>query len=142
MSQQTFKNHRRLVPLFHFVCLGLLAACFYHAVMRLYHAPSTETVYQLLLTFALLLLAWYARAFPVTAQDRIIRLEMKLRMQTLAPDLMTRFDSFRIKQLTALRFAGDAELPGLARQVLDGKLVKSADIKKQIRDWQADNLRV
>ncbi len=145
MSQepaQNFKNHTRYIPLFHFVCGGFLAIYFFYSVLKLWRVHSADSFFQLLLAFALLLLFWYARVFPTTAQDRVIRLEMKLRLQSLAPELMTRFDRFKIKQLTALRFASDAELPDLARQVLDGKLVKSGDIKQQIRDWRPDHLRV
>ncbi len=63
-------------------------------------------------------------------------------MQALAPNLALRFDELAPGQCTALRFASDAELPALAQQVLDGKLTKSADIKRQIKSWKADDLRV
>ncbi len=141
-APQSFSHHRRIVPLFHVVCVGCLVAYFVYSAFKLVRVPSTDNFFQILLAFALLPLAWFARAFPVTAQDRIIRLEMKLRLQALAPDLMPRFDRFDAKQLVALRFASDAELPDLARQVLDGKLIKGADIKRQIRDWRPDHLRV
>jgi len=75
-------------------------------------------------------------------QDRVIRLEQRLRMERLLPaDLMGRFGEFEPQQLVALRFAGDGELPELARRVLAGELRSSAQIKQQIKDWQADWLR-
>jgi hypothetical protein len=91
---------------------------------------------------AVVLVAYFARSFALMVQNRVIRLEMRLRLQTLAPELATRFDEFTPAQFTALRFAGDAELPALARQVIEGKLTKGIDIKKQIRSWKPDHLRV
>ena len=143
MSQphQDFKNHRRYVPLFHFVTFGLLAINFAHATRRLLPF-SADSFYPMSLATALILLAWYVRAFPVTVQDRVIRLEEKLRLDKLAPDLPVGFDSFTPQQWTALRFASDAELPALARDVLAGKLVKPVDIKRAIQHWRPDHLRV
>jgi hypothetical protein len=75
-------------------------------------------------------------------QNRVIRLEVRLRLQALAPELVTRYDEFTLAQFTALRFASDAELPALARQVIEGKLTTGVEIKKQIRNWRPDHLRV
>jgi hypothetical protein len=102
---------------------------------------SAATLVPMLVSLALLLNAWYARAFALTVQDRVIRLEMRLRMQAVAPQQAARFEEFSPSQLTALRFASDAELPALAQQVLDGKLTKSAEIKKQVTAWKGDFLR-
>jgi hypothetical protein len=75
-------------------------------------------------------------------QDRVIRLEMRLRMQQqLPPELRVRIPEFTVDQLISLRFASDAELPSLAQKVLDEKLTSRATIKKMVRDWQADLLR-
>jgi hypothetical protein len=91
---------------------------------------------------ALLLLALYARTFALTVQDRVIRLEMQLRLQNLLPaDLHPRIPEFTTSQLVALRFASDSELPDLARKVLAEKLSERKAIKQLIRDWQPDNLR-
>ena len=139
-TQQNLANHTRNVPLYHFVLAGLLALNFAHALRKL--LPFTpDSFYQISLATALLLMAWFVRAFPVTVQDRVIRLEERLRLEKLAPDLAARMDEVKPEQWTALRFASDAELPGLARDVLAGKLVKSADIKKAIQHWRADTLR-
>jgi hypothetical protein len=139
--EQNLKNHARYVPMFHFVMFALLVANFLHAARTLLPL-SQDSFYRMAVAVALILLAWYARAFPVTAQDRIIRLEEKLRLQRLAPDLEPRIDEFKPEQWTALRFASDAELPGLARDVLAGKLTKSAEIKQAIKIWRPDHLRV
>ena len=83
-----------------------------------------------------------ARIMAVTVQDRVIRLEMRLRMRELFPaDLAARIPEFTPKQLVALRFASDAELPALARKVLDERLTDGKTIKQLVRDWQADTLR-
>ena len=140
--KQNLANHARYVPAFHFVCLGLIMAFALHALLSLNQRPSVDGAFQVVLAFALLLVAWFARAFALTAQDRLIRLEVSLRVQRLAPELAGRFTQLTTAQFTALRFAGDAELPGLLHEVLDGKLTRGIDIKKRITDWQGDYLRV
>jgi hypothetical protein len=78
----------------------------------------------------------------LTVQDRIIRLEMQLRMQqVLPPELRARIAEFSVGQLVALRFASDQELPGLAKKVLDEKLEDRKAIKQMVKDWQPDLLR-
>jgi hypothetical protein len=113
-----------------------------NAVRVMLAHPSMPAFFQVLLGVGLILLAWFTRAFALTAQDRLIRLETALRVQRLAPELSGRFTQVTRGQFTALRFASDAELPGLLREVLDGKLVRGIDIKKRITDWQGDYLRV
>ena len=90
----------------------------------------------------LLLVFKYAREFPVTVQDRVIRLEEQLRLaRLLPPDLRTRVNEFTPSQLIALRFASDAELPSLAQRVLAEKIADRAAIKAMIREWRPDHLR-
>ena len=139
---QNFENHAKFVPAFHFVALPIflinLVWSIYHAV----RAFSAAAVISLLVAVALVLLAFNARIFALTVQDRLIRLEMRLRMQQVLPaDLRTRIPEFEVGQLVALRFASDAELPELARKVLQDKLTDRAAIKKLVREWQADYLR-
>jgi hypothetical protein len=84
----------------------------------------------------------YMRTFPLTVQDRLIRLEMRLRLDRVLPaDLKARIPDLTVSHLVALRFASDAELPALVREVLEGKTTRPKDIKQKIRDWQADHLR-
>ena len=83
------------------------------------------------------------RTYSTKLQDRIIRLEMRLRMREVLPDeLAADVMDFTLSQLIALRFASDDELPELARKVLDENITKGSDIKKMVRDWQADWHRV
>lgn len=141
-TAQSFDNHTKLVPPFHVVVLGIFGINLVWSLYRVAHAFSAESVISLLLAIAFILLALYARIFALTVQDRVIRLEMRLRLlQVLPAELRPRIPEFTVGQLVALRFAGDAELPALARKVLDEKLEDRKAIKKMIQNWQPDLLR-
>lgn len=147
---QTYKTHRRYVPMFHFVTGGILLLNLLWAFVRIYHAmrgggrfDRANSIVGLLVAIALVLLLLYARQFAVTVQDRIIRIEMQHRLADVLPlDLRSRIGELSVGQLIALRFAGDAELPDLTRKVLDEKIANREAIKRQIREWKADDLRV
>ena len=139
---QNFDNHAKFVPGFHVLVLGILAINLIWSIYRFFHAFSVESTISLLLAIAFVLLAFYARIFALAVQDRLIRLEMRLRMlQILPAELRPRIPEFSVGQLVALRFASDAELPALAKKVLDEKLNDRKAIKKMIREWQPDFLR-
>ena len=138
---QNFENHAKFVPAFHFFILPVFLFNVVWSIYRLVHSFSVESAISLVLALAFLLLAFHARVFALTVQDRLIRLEMRLRMQQLLPqELRPRIPDFSVDQLVALRFASDAELPGLCRKVLDGKIADRKAIKKMIQDWQSDLL--
>lgn len=142
MAAQSFENHTKLVPAFHFVVLPIFAANLVFRVVRLVHGVTWETAFDLLLAVAFALGALYGRLFALTVQDRVIRLEMKLRLERLLPaDLRARVAEFSLGQLVSMRFAGDAELPELARKVLEDKIEDRKAIKRMVRDWQPDWLR-
>jgi hypothetical protein len=139
---QNFANHAKFVPLYHFVVLPILIYNLGWSIYRAAHFFSAATFVPLLVAIALVLLAFYARVFALRVQDRVIRLEMQLRMQNLLPpDLQTRIHEFTINQLVALRFASDAELAALARKVHAEKIGNRKAIKQMIRDWRPDDLR-
>jgi Family of unknown function (DUF6526) len=139
---QDFENHTKIVPAFHYFVLPVLAINLGRSIYRVAHHFSGDTVISVLLAAALILLALYARMFALTVQDRVIRLEMQLRLRKLLPpDLHPCIVDFTVGQLVALRFASDAELPGLARKVLDEKVHDRKTIKKMIQNWQTDLLR-
>ena len=139
---QNFENHAKVAPVFHYGVIPILTINLAWSIYRAAHAFSGDSVVSLLLAVALIALAFQARIFALTVQDRVIRLEMRLRLQqVLPPDLRARIPEFAVGQLVALRFASDAELPDLARKVLDEKLTDRKAIKKMIRDWQPDHLR-
>jgi len=143
MKQQDFSNHTRIVPAFHMVALPILLLNLIDQIYRIVHLGlSFDTVVAVLLAVALIIVALYARLFALTVQDRVIRLEMRLRLeQVLPPDLKPRIPQFTVNQLVAMRFASDAELPDLARQVVDEKMDNRKSIKQLIKTWKADYLR-
>jgi len=140
---QNLQNHTKLVPPFHMFVLPVLLL---NAGWTIYHLIKTgvsfESVLLVLMAFALLTFALFARLFALTVQDRVIRLEMRLRMAEILPaDLRPRIPEFTVGQLVSLRFASDAELPALARKVLDDKMESRKAIKQMITNWQGDYLR-
>ncbi|HXJ10897.1 MAG TPA: DUF6526 family protein, partial [Candidatus Limnocylindrales bacterium] len=104
---------------------------------------SLDAFISVLTAAALLMLMAYARLFALKAQDRVIRLEERMRLDKLLPaDLKPRIEEFTSGQLVAMRFASDAELPALARKVLDGNIRSGKAIKQMVQTWRADYLRV
>jgi len=141
-TPQTFANHARIVPAYHYVAFPLFAINFFFALYQVVTAFSWANLVAFGVAVALILLFFVARLMALTVQDRVIRLEETLRMRALLPaDLQPRIGEFGVKQLVALRFASDAELPELARKVLDEKIRDQKAIKQMIRDWRADFLR-
>ena len=142
-SVQTYKNHARVLPPFHYFVVPVLLLNFLNGVRHLWQAPSTSTAFAALVAAALAMLALLSRSQAMTVQDRVIRLEMRLRLERLLPpDLRGRIHELTPKQLISLRFASDAELPELTREVLDGKLPTQKAIKQRVKVWEADWLRV
>ncbi len=140
--KQTFENHVRFVPLYHAVALLLLLVNLVWWIYRTIAAFSWDSLMMILLVVAAAIVYAYTRIFALTVQDRVIRLEMKLRMrEVLPPALAGRFDEFTVRQLVALRFASDAELPALCATVLNDRIVDQKAIKKMVKDWQGDYLR-
>ena len=142
-TPQTYANHTRWVPLYHFVGAPIFLLNLVWAVYRLVTDLSADTAIGALLALALLVTFFCARTFALSAQDRVIRLEERLRMRELLPDdLQARIDDFTTSQLIALRFASDAELPDLARQVLAESITSRKAIKERIQTWRPDYQRV
>ncbi|MCX6550643.1 MAG: DUF6526 family protein [Acidobacteria bacterium] len=141
-TPQTFENHARILPAFHYVAFPLFAVNFFYALYQTVTGFSWANLVGFGLAVALMLLFFLARTMALTVQDRVIRLEERLRMRALLPaDLQPRIDDFTVKQLVALRFAADDELPALARKVLDDKIADQKTIKKMVMHWRADHQR-
>ena len=139
---QNFENHTRFVSAFHGFIFPVLAINLIWSLVQLRNGIGFASVLSVLVAAALAGLALFARLFAMTVQDRVIRLEMRMRMARILPaDLQPRIGEFTVTQLVALRFAGDDELPALARQVLQEKLDDRKVIKRRIKNWQADFLR-
>lgn len=141
-APQQLENHARYVPGYHFVLSTFLLVLLGWAIVNLARSPGAGSALGLVLAVSLVLMYWYMRAFAVTVQNRVIRLEERLRMAALLPaELQGRIPEFSAEQLVALRFASDAELPALARQVLDERIADGKAIKRLVREWRADHLR-
>jgi Family of unknown function (DUF6526) len=142
-APQTYASHRRFVPPYHFVTSAILLLNLVWALYQVFHAFGMGSVVNLLVAVALLLMFFHLRVFPLRAQDRIIRLEERLRLARLLPeDLRGRLDEISTGQLIALRFASDDEVVDLCRRVLKGELTGREEIKKEIRAWRPDHLRM
>jgi uncharacterized protein DUF6526 len=141
-APQTYQNHARFFPLFHFFVAPVMMLNFFVAVWQLYKQPSAGTAWGVVVALALAGLAFASRLMALTVQDRLIRLEMRLRLQQLlSPELAARVNEIDRPQFVALRFASDAELPDLVRDVLTGKLETQKAIKERVRNWQPDYFR-
>lgn len=146
---QTYANHGRLHPIFHFVVLPLLLINLIVSIVWLIHVsglgPTWDVVLasmDVVLAVVFLILAFLVRSNPVKVQDRVIRLEEQLRLYALLPEpLRHRIPELTEDQLIGLRFAPDEELPALAERAWTEKLSRK-DIKKAINNWRPDNWRL
>src|SRR5580698_9848337 len=127
MQEQNFKNHAKFVPAFHFFVGPVLMINVVNSIVRVARHFDYETAFGVLLALALLALSFLARTFALRVQDRVIRLEMRLRLrELLSADLQHRIAEF---------------LPALARKVLDENLADQRSIKQLVQSWQPDHLR-
>ncbi len=142
MAEQTYATHRRFDPAYHIVLAALYVAYFLVAVRSLKAGANANSIANLLLALGLLLHYFKTRLYALRVQDRVIRLEERLRMATILPeDLRSRINDLTPSQCVGLRFASDAELADLVRQSLAENLSGEA-IKKRIRNWRPDVFRV
>jgi hypothetical protein len=134
VKPQTYANHARTDPWFHFFLAPLALIIFIASIVHLVQHPHVWSVVHVVLAFALLVLVFKVRSYPLRVQDRLIRLEERLRLATLLPEpLRSRIDE--------LRFASDAEIPALVERALNEKLAPK-QIKQAIQNWRPDNFRV
>ena len=141
-NPQSFSNHTKYDPAFHFFLVPVLAINVVMVAIQLFRSPRPLGFWLLLISLALLVMAARMRSYATHLQDRIIRLEERLRLASLLQEpLRSRISELTGSQLIALRFASDAELPALVQRALDEKLTRS-DIKKAVTDWRPDYSRV
>jgi hypothetical protein len=139
---QNYANHGRIYPLFHYFAAPVLILNLFYSIWRVIRHLSVDTVWGVVVAAGLVGLATAARLMALTVQDRVIRLEMRLRLsQSLAPELQSHIGDLTPAQLIGLRFASDSELPQLVQRVLDGSLKTSKEIKQAVKNWQGDYLR-
>lgn len=140
---QNYANHVRRIPRLYAVSFLAVALWVLWNVWVLFRQPSIGAGMALLAGLGMCGIGWFARTNALVVQDRVIRLEERLRLARLLPDdLRGRIDEFTMAQLAALRFAGDAELPALARKVLTEGMTQRGEIKRAIQQWRADWHRV
>ena len=141
-TTQSFSNHAKFDPPFHFFVLPVLLINIFVVGYLLFRHPGTGGAWLLLISISLLVLAGRVRSWATHLQDRVIRLEERVRLEgILAEPLRSRIVELSDSQIVGLRFASDAELPALFQRALDEKLSRS-DIKKAITDWRPDYSRV
>lgn len=143
MAEQNLSNHAKFFAPFHFFAAPILIANFIWSFFRLKPSGySAYSIFQVFVAAALVVTLLVARLMALKVQDRVIRLEERLRYQRVLPaDLQARANDFTINQIVSLRFASDAELPTLAKKVLDEKLNDRKTIKQLIKNWRPDYLR-
>lgn len=142
-TPQTYANHRRRLPR-PYLAAGLgIAAAVVFATANLVMRPSWHAGFLVVLAISIFGTHWFARTNALVVQNRVIRLEERLRLERLLPeDLRPRIGELTADQLVALRFASDGELAELTRRVLAEKLSDQDAIKRLVRDWRPDHLRV
>ncbi len=141
-APQNLSNHTRLDPPFHFFVLPVFAITLIATIVHLVRRPGLCSAWLVVFMLAAVVALFKIRLYPLKVQDRVIRLEERLRLATLLdPALRPRIAEFTESQLIALRFASDAELPALAARALNEKLA-APDIKKAIQHWRPDYWRV
>lgn len=143
-STQNYANHRQYVPLFHVVLFGLLVLTFIGACVNLYqslgdHQRLYSASLLVVLTFATIMLSFFARVFALKAQDRAIRAEEQLRHFVLTGRLLD--PRLTVRQIVGLRFASDEEFVALAQRAAEANLTEDA-IKREVKQWRADTYRV
>jgi hypothetical protein len=140
---QSFANHARFVPLYHYVTSPLILVVLVWSVVRLVQLPSQDRLLVFLLVLGLALAGYWARAFALGVQDRLIRLEERLRMErVLTGDLRARIGDFTTDQLIGLRFASDEELEELAGRVLAEGITDRKAVKALVKSWRPDHQRI
>jgi len=143
MPEQSYANHVRWVPAYHYFITPVLTLNFGWSIYRWKLASfSLDGFISVLTAAALVVLMLYARLFALKVQDRVIRLEERIRLEKLLPpDLKPRIEEFTCGQLVAMRFACDTELPAIARKVLTDNIRSGKAIKQMVQTWRADYLR-
>jgi Family of unknown function (DUF6526) len=139
---QSYASHAKIDPPFHFFVLPVLLLNIFVVGYLLLRYPGIGGAWLLLVSLALLVLAARLRSWATHLQDRVIRVEERIRLAAILPEpLRARIAELSDSQIVGLRFASDAELPALFQRAVDEKLSRT-DIKKAITDWRPDYSRV
>jgi hypothetical protein len=141
-APQNLANHRRFDPAWHFVGALIITAGFIVSVIHAVRHYSPWNAWFAVYALGVLLVVARARTHTLAVQDRVIRLEMRLRLKEVLPSALgARIGELSVSQLIGLRFASDAELPALVERCLGGQLSNGEAVKKEVKNWQPDWLR-
>ena len=139
---QSADHHTRIIPGYHYFLAGALLVNFILRVVWAIRTPTLVNLWGIVMAVAFVMMAWYLRIVPLAVQDRVIRLEERMRLgRLLPPELRPRLGEFTRQQLVGLRFASDEELPALAARVLNEGITSKRAIKRMVTQWRADHLR-
>jgi len=139
---QTFSNHARFDPLYHYVLFGLILITLAFSVLYCVKHPGIKAIWVLFGEAALVVISIRLRTYPLKTQDRIIRLEERLRLSLLLPEnLRPRIHELTEQQLIAIRFVPDEEITEIFKKAVNEKLTKK-QIKLLVNNWRADHFRV
>ncbi len=139
----SYKTHRAYDPLYHFFVVPVLGINVLFTAYVLVRRPIFVNVWALIFAIALLGLAWRVRYFPLRIQDRLIRLEETLRLQRVLPEeLRGKISDLSTRELIALRFCTDDELPEHVRAIYAGEYRGGENVKSRIKTWRPDPHRI
>jgi hypothetical protein len=139
---QNLKNHGRMDPQYHMILFAILVVNLIIAICFLVQNRNIYSEWLVILAIAVFIPVFKIRMYPLRVQDRVIRLEERLRLQALAPaEWHAQIYKLSEDQLIGLRFAADEEVVELAKQALEHNLDRK-QIKERIKDWRPDTFRV
>ncbi len=142
-ESQNYKNHAQFFPPFHYILMPALLVHFVWCIVRTVQEFNWDRLEYTFLAFFLVFASLVARLQSMKVQDRVIRLEERLRYKSLLNStLEAKASQFKTGQMIALRFASDEELPGLVEKIISGELKDSKEIKMAVKNWRGDYLRV
>jgi len=142
-QSQSYKSHKRYIPIYHFFVMPVLIINVFVQAVRLVDDLSFGQIWNVMVALALGVLVFAARVMALTAQNRVIRLEERARLARLLPaEEHDQIDKLTPRHLVGLRFASDEEAAALARRCASGELNTAGDVKKEIKTWRPDYLRV
>jgi Family of unknown function (DUF6526) len=141
-TPQAYANHRRIFPIYHLFALPILVANVAVAVAEFVDVPSVRAGWWVVVSVALAAGLVASRASTLIVQNRLVGLEMRLRLTAILPaELLPRIGDLTLRQIIGLRFACDSEVPDLMRRCLTGELRTADQVKRQIREWRPDYVR-
>ncbi|MGY8778826.1 MAG: DUF6526 family protein [Longimicrobiales bacterium] len=142
-ATQSAASHAKIVPVYHYVGFGFVAIPTFYSLYLTITQFSLGAMMMSLFAIGVIVSMLYARLFPLGVQDRVIRLEERMRMERLLPaEMHARIGDVATEHLIALRFASDDELVDLTKRILDGEFSGRKGVKEAIKNWRADHQRI